>query len=262
MSGYRLNDPNPVYFDLLSLEPLAGGALQFFDIGTTNPRLTYSDQDLTVQNVNPVPLDSAGRASLNIWLDGDYTVRLVNALGATIWTRDVTGGVDAGLAIPTPLVAGQVLSNDGSTLRWVDLLQVPDPTGSDGQVLTTSGGAYVLVTPAPPPTPTPITPVQNGIKIGQVLFQWGTGTLPATGFRQSSVSVNFPTAFSGPPYWVGPVPTNNTHAAEGQIGVPAVTSKSATGFSVVADTDDASRPGASFTGPETFDWLAIGPAAS
>ncbi len=261
MSGYRFYDAAPVFMGLDGLDPVAGGSLSFYDAGTTNPRNTWSDADLTIANTNPVQLDSSGRANTNIWLSGAYSVTLKDAAGATIWTRDVNDGAQGGLVIPTNLVSGQVLSNDGAALRWDDFRQVPDPTGSVGKVLgaLVGGLGWVSLPDAPA---LPITVTATSIKIMNILIQWGSGSLPATGFRSSSVSVGFGTAFTAAPYFVGVTPTNKAHTAEGQIGVPAVVSKSPTGFSVHADTDDAGRTGASFIGPETFDWFAIGPTTA
>lgn len=40
--------------------PLSGGKLYFYDSGTSTPKSTYSDEDLTTPNANPVILDAAG----------------------------------------------------------------------------------------------------------------------------------------------------------------------------------------------------------
>lgn len=261
MSGYRLYDPNPVYFDLLTLQPLAGGALQFFDIGTTNPRPTYSDEALTIPNANPVPLDSAGRASVNVWLDGDYTVRLLNSLGATIWTRDVTTGASGGLVIPTPLVSGQVLSNDGSTLRWLDLLQVPDPTGSDGQLLATAGGAYVLVNPTAAPT-LPTTG-DNFVQVNNIRDQWGTATIPASNSKVSAVNVTFPTAYIDTPDVKVAIRSGSGVVSAGFIGCLGVSAVSGTGCTIAWDLNIA-QTGSTYnlTSPLLVSWRAIGKVAS
>lgn len=257
----RFYDPAPVIFTLNGLYPLAGGSLAFYQKGTTTPKGTWADEDLTVPNQNPVPLDSSGRANTNIWLDGGYTVRALDAFGASVWVRDVDDGGDSGLTIPT-LQANKFLSNDGSQLAWADILQVPDPTGSDGKMLTASGGGYILTEPPGPPPTLPVENFANRVKIGTLLIQWGTGSLPATGNRTSGVSVSFPVSFSAAPYAVLPVPTNNTHTSGGQIGVLSVTSKSTGGFSVVADTDDFGQTNAQFINAESFDWVAYGPTTA
>lgn len=45
----------------------SGYKLFFFEYNTTTPKTTYSDQDLTVPNPNPVECDSTGRPETDIW---------------------------------------------------------------------------------------------------------------------------------------------------------------------------------------------------
>jgi hypothetical protein len=66
--------------------PLVGGKLFTFDSGTNTPRPTFADAAGTVQNPNPVVLDSRGEA-LVFW-NGSYRVRLEDTLGNMIWTVD------------------------------------------------------------------------------------------------------------------------------------------------------------------------------
>ena len=105
MSVYQFYNPAPVFFDLLGIQPVAGGSLYFYEIGTTTPKDTWSDVDMTTLNVNPIPLDASGRSSLNIFMDGDYTVICTDSLGATIWTRD----------IPASAAAGELATQSGLT---------------------------------------------------------------------------------------------------------------------------------------------------
>ncbi|CAE6836350.1 gp53-like domain-containing protein [Xanthomonas arboricola] len=256
----RFYNPAPVFADLLGLEPLAGGSLQFYDQGTTTPKGTWSDSDLTVANQNPVPLDSSGRANTNIWLDGGYTVVLRAADGTSVWTRDVDDGAAGGATIP-PLTTPGFLTHDFSNLFFEEFPMLPDPTGSDGKVPVSNGAGYVLTTLPEAPV-LPVENFSNRVKIGTYLRQWGSSSAPASGSRQTAVSVTFPVPFSSAPTFVGVMPTNVTHAAGGQIGVPAVTAKSATGFSVQFDTDDFGQTNANFSGPIPFDWAAEGPTTA
>lgn len=255
--SYRFFNPAPVFLDLLGLAPLAGGTLQFYEQGTTTAKNTWSDSDLTTVNQNPVPLDSAGRANTNIWLDGAYSVVLLASDGSTVWTRDVDSGSGSGAVIPS-LVSGRFLTNDGSNLIWSEILQVPDPSDSANYILSTDGSNLVWI-PQPTIPDLPVENYSNRVKIGTYLRQWGSASAPASGARQTAVSVTFPNAFSGEPYFIGITPRNVTHTAGGQIGVPAVTAKSATGFSVQFDTDDFGHSNASFIAAEPFDWVAEGP---
>lgn len=256
MAAFRFYDPAPVFFDLLSLQPCVGGTLAFYDIGTTTPRNTWSDPGKTVLNTNPVLLDSSGRANTNIWLDGAYSVRLRDAAGQVVWTRDVNSGVAAGLVIPTPLPSGKYLSTDGSILVWSDVLQPPDPTGSDGKYLVASGGAYVLqALPAIPAAP---TTADKSIRIGKLLDQWGVQTMPATNAQSASMSFNFPTAYVEVPAIQILITKGGPVVSEGFTGtIKAVAS--ATGATVDWNTGvDDLRPGLRLTEAFQFSWRAIG----
>ncbi|MEV5456543.1 hypothetical protein, partial [Streptomyces sp. NPDC052535] len=178
MSG-RFYDPNPVYFNLLSNQPVAGGFLTFYLQGTTTPKGTWSDSALTIPNTNPVPLDSSGRANVNIWLSGAYTVRLTDSQGAVIWVRDVDDGATGQAQFP-PMESGKFLTNDGSVYLWGDVRQVPDPTGSANKVLSTDGAALIWIAQQAIPD-LPIEVLANAIKIKGIMIQWGTGSAPASG---------------------------------------------------------------------------------
>ncbi|HIE0523812.1 TPA: hypothetical protein ACXJLS_000404 [Stenotrophomonas maltophilia] len=258
MSG-RFYDPNPVYFDLLSNQPVAGGFLQFYEIGTTTPKLTWSDPGLTIPNANPVPLDSSGRANVNIWLSGSYSVRLTNSLGAVIWTRDVSDGSSSGTTIP-PLEAGKFLTTDGSVLLFAEILQLPDPTGSDGKVPVASGGVYVLQSFPTYPTVPVVT--DNSVKTGTILQQWGTGTIPATGTKISSVVITFPTAYVTPPYCTVGINRGSGVVAAGFIGVLGWTS-STTQLTIYWDLNIVENTSEyRLMSPFPVAWSAIGKVAS
>ena len=256
MSGYRFFNPAPVFLDLLGLAPLAGGSLTFYDQGTTTPKGTWSDSALTVANANPVPLDSAGRSNVNIWLDGAYTVLLKAADGTSVWTRDVDSGTGAGLSIP-PLDTPGFLTHDFSNLLWQEFPMLPDPTGSDGKVPVANGGGYTLAN-FPTIPALPIVNSASSDKIGTLLIQYGSASAPQSGSRQTAVSVTFPTPYDSAPFFVSIMPRNVTHTSGGQIGVPAVTTKSATGFSVQFDSDDFGQSNANFISAIPFDWMAHG----
>ena len=93
MSSYT--NLNPQYFDDNG-DPLAEGSIEFFEPGTTgnsNRKDTYSDVDLTAENPNPVPLDSNGRPSFRIYLDGTYNTVIRDANGVQVDTVDNVIGV-------------------------------------------------------------------------------------------------------------------------------------------------------------------------
>ena len=65
---------------------LDGGKLYFYEPGTTTLKDTYTTSALTIENANPVILNSAGRAA--IWLNGNYKVKVDNSADTTIYTED------------------------------------------------------------------------------------------------------------------------------------------------------------------------------
>lgn len=265
MSGYRFFDPAPVFLDLSGLKPIAGGALFFFEQGTTTPKATYADSPLSTPNPYPVPLDSAGRANVNIWGSGGYTVRAQAADGTTVWVRDVDGGNAGGAAIPA-LVTGRLLGNDGANLVWVDVPQVPDPSGSSGKVLGTDGANLIWVALQTVTQPD-ITVLANRVTIGKTgdthrfLCQWGESTVAASGQTVAGGSASFPVPFAETPV-VMAIPTSATVTSEGQVPVFAITARSATGFSVQMHTDDYGRNGARITNNVPFSWVAFGRVAA
>jgi hypothetical protein len=69
--------------------PIAGAKLYFYENGTTTPKDTYSDIDLTVPNEWPVIADGAGRFTVDIFMDTDaYRVKLTDENDVQIWQKD------------------------------------------------------------------------------------------------------------------------------------------------------------------------------
>lgn len=82
MTGVIATIPRYQFFDSKG-KPLVGGKLYTYLAGTTTPVATYQDQDLTIKNGNPIPLDGSG--SCTIWLDPakQYKFVLKDAKGVT-----------------------------------------------------------------------------------------------------------------------------------------------------------------------------------
>lgn len=75
--------------------PLANGQVFFFIAGTSTPATTWQDPAQSIQNPNPVILDSNGMAV--IWGAGNYREVVLSAAGALIWdqqTNQLAGVVD------------------------------------------------------------------------------------------------------------------------------------------------------------------------
>ncbi|KRG69121.1 hypothetical protein [Pseudoxanthomonas dokdonensis] len=269
MPAYRFYNPAPVFPDLLGIEPVSGGSLTFYDLGTTDLRTTWSDDGLAIPNSNPVVLDSAGRANTNIFLNGNYTVVLKDALGATIWTRDVIPGGDTALTIPALSgETGKFLTNDGVNLLWEDVRQMPDATGSTGQVPVTDGAGYVLTDlPEPEPPVDPDIVVDGTAKTflagvtddeTKYFVQCGSGSAPASGSENTQVSVTFPVPFDA--LWhINITQTHNGVTALGTVPSLTLTASSPTGFTVRFSTDENSDfSGWNITSPVPFTYEAKG----
>ena len=68
-------------------EPLAGGKLYTYEAGTTTPKNSFTTQDESVANTNPVILDADGYA--DVWLGtGFYKLVLTDSADVTLWTID------------------------------------------------------------------------------------------------------------------------------------------------------------------------------
>lgn len=92
--------PRQQFFDNSGI-PVNGGKLCTYQAGTTTPLVTFTDSALSVQNTNPIILDSAGRPSngsveVGIYLSAaSYKFILMTAgtdstcaTGVTLWTQD------------------------------------------------------------------------------------------------------------------------------------------------------------------------------
>ncbi|MEW7119947.1 hypothetical protein AB2P04_05785, partial [Acinetobacter nosocomialis] len=69
------------FFDK-SNKPLAGGKVYTYEANSTNPKVTWSDEALTVQNTNPVLLDNEGTAL--IFFSGKYRFRIEDRYGVLV----------------------------------------------------------------------------------------------------------------------------------------------------------------------------------
>lgn len=263
---YRFLNPAPLFFNIPGTAPASGGSLSFYEISTTDPKDTWSDEDLTIPNSNPVLIDASGRANTNIWLDGDYTVVLRDGDGVTVWTRDVTSGFAAGTTIPA-LVADYFLTNDGTNLSWQPILQLPDPTGSDGYMLTTDGANF-LWTPVPeiPEVPDPEIVVgtlsfRGGVSddTNKFLIQAGNDSAPSSpSGKTTSKNVLFATTYTAAPV-VTITPVGSTFTNAGYMTDFGVTSVTTTGFTATFNTNhgEANADG-NINVPIPFGWIAVG----
>lgn len=265
MAAYRFYNPAPVFESLLGTENLPNGSLTFYDRGTTTPRNTYSDPELTTPNTNPVILDGGGRANTNIWLDGEYTVVLEDSLGAVVWTRDVAPEVGQELTIPA--LAPGFLTNDGVNLLWQTVREMPDPTGSTNQVPVTDGAGYVLTNmPTDPVIPDPETEVgadfyRSGVSTDPTKFlvQWGSASASVSGSKSTTSNIVFATPYATPPK-VFVINTTGYVTQKGNVQpTVSATSVSTTGatflFSTQTGEDNSDN---NIVTPVGYDWVAFG----
>lgn len=95
----------------INSELLIGAKLYWYEAGTSTPLATYSDQDLTTPNPNPVPANGAGRFP-PIWLQSkQYKLILTTATGtpaSPLVTREPIDGVTALDILEEPDGAGKV----------------------------------------------------------------------------------------------------------------------------------------------------------
>lgn len=245
----------------------AGGSVTFYETDLTTLKNTYSNPGLTVLNANPVALDAAGRPATDIWGSGVYGAVLKDASGTTIQTlNNIQSGADPGFSIPS-LVNGDFLSNDGSNLLWQPVFQVPDPTGSAGDILVTDGtlafwrslsaagvpsGGKIVVTTAK------TTIADTTTTTTSLMIQQGSGTCPASGGHTTTGSVSFPTAFNATPQVY--VQCNGGGVTpDGFFPIACTSGISTTGFNIGINVNEGgSSGGANITSTVNFQWLAIG----
>lgn len=251
--AYRVTNPLIVNFDQAG-RIAAGGSLEFYEAETTTPKSVFQDPGLSIDNGSTVQLDASGRQAVDSWGSGNYRVRLYDQYGVLIDELDNVRdpAASSGAAIPA-LIASAFLTNDGANLIWQLINQVPDPTGSNGKVLGTDGSVFIWQDlPA-----SGVTPGTGRIQLGNVLLQYGTDSMPASGTYVTNKAFTFPIAFGGAPYHVA-MSYNGGSGVAAAGGIPAfsVTNRTTTGATACADFNEWGN----ITNPIPFSWFAIGPA--
>lgn len=129
--------------------PLAGGLLYTYQAGTTTPLATYSDAAGTIQNANPVVLDSTGSATVRLGAAG-YKFVLKDSGGSTQWTEDnytPVGDNPTFTNITATVVTTSSLSANSAAVSGTTLTQGLQVTGDS------SGRGIALVTRKAADTP-------------------------------------------------------------------------------------------------------------
>lgn len=269
-TAFRPLDPFQVYTDLTG-KLAAGGNLHFYTAGTTTDADVYGDEALTVNNGPIIAIGTDGRAVDDIWADGtlSYRCRIYASDGTLIRDRDNISLPGAGSATLPEMVAGEFLTNDGTNWLMAAIRQALDPTGAANKVMGSDGtnlqwvdkpangangaagtNAAVTVTP---------TSVKWSNGTGDLFFiQGGSDSAPASGVPSTSKSVTFVTPFKAL-LGVYVISTSNTYATDGKLVIPAITSKTTSGFTVGLDTNTTTD---NVFAAVPFDWIAFGTVAS
>jgi microcystin-dependent protein len=70
--------------------PLSGGLIYTYQAGSSTPLTTYTTNNGTIPNTNPIILDAAGRTSNEVWMQTGYSYKFVlqTSAGVTLQTLD------------------------------------------------------------------------------------------------------------------------------------------------------------------------------
>lgn len=250
--SFRILNQAPQYL-LADGRVNAGGFLFTYDNNTTTPKLTWSDEAMTIPNPNPIPLDSAGRTNVDVWGDGVYSVQLTDALLVPQWTRDDVRDVASGGSVFPPGTAGQFLTTDGTNVFFGNVRQVPDPTGQANEFLTTDG-TNLFWNPIVIPTPD-IEVLANSFRANKFLLQRGGDTCPASGLPSATRTITFPTVYAS--VWQVMIQLDTSSQTNGPIVWECTSAPTNTGVTIRFDMAE-STTGPNITNPIPFHWTAIG----
>ena len=98
--------------------PLAGGKLYTYQAGSSTPLATYTTNNGTIANSNPIILGTDGRLPNELWLTYGYYYKFVlqDAVGSTIATYDNLYGILGTIPATTPaLPTGCIVIWSGAT---------------------------------------------------------------------------------------------------------------------------------------------------
>lgn len=260
MAAFRPINPMMVWLDNLGVV-LNGGYFLFYDTGTLEAKSVFAEEALSTDLGNSITLDSAGRLPSEIWGSGIYRIRLYDADDVLIDEADpVQEQGAASSAIPSQTGnSGEFLTTNGTVMSWAAIRQVPDPTGQSGKYLTTDGSTQSWATITIPTLPTDgITDATSSDRIGDSLYQFGSGTAPASGTHTTSVAIVFATPYASTPK-VFITPLENSITPNGYAPVYAVKSLTTTGCTVHFDVN-SDLSGASYNIDTTipFDYMVRG----
>lgn len=97
--------------------PLSGGLIYTYQAGSSTPLTTYTTNNGTIPNTNPIILDAAGRTPNEIWMQTGYSYKFViqTSAGLTLQTLDNLYPILQNASATTnPFTAGMIIIWSGS----------------------------------------------------------------------------------------------------------------------------------------------------
>lgn len=106
--------------------PLSGGLIYTYQAGSSTPLTTYTTNNGTIPNTNPIILDAAGRTPNEIWMQTGYSYKFViqTSAGVTLQTLDNLYPIlQTSAASVSSFIAGMIIIWSGSLgsipIGWV-----------------------------------------------------------------------------------------------------------------------------------------------
>jgi hypothetical protein len=241
---------------------LAGGYLNFYSAGTTNPKHVYADNTLAdgTDNGTTVALDASGRPSVDIWGSGSYFVELYDADDVKQGEADnveIPGGAAQTIPIPDP---GEFLTGDGTNILVAEIRQVPDPTGHADEVLSSDGATLTWI--AKPADGADGTSDLDAVGLTDKTIRSGSATGTSSGGRTQDVAVTYSTPLGAAADFIGIEITSAALSTGGTMPSWSFVATSTTGFTVrftMGEIDDT-RSDFNFNAGVAFNYWAIGDA--
>jgi hypothetical protein len=236
--------------------PYAGGSIITFIPGTSTPKATFVDPDLTAANTNPVVMDAAGRTLM--YGDGEYRLVIKDAEGNLVADIEATTIVSAAMApvVAAPTIADAIdmlgiddlIAAEASARAAADSAEQTARIAADNVLTATTAGLRTDLDAEIARAIAREDELQDMIENagGVPLVQSGSGATDATGTQV----VTFPTPFGAPPIVVATV--RGTALPAFFLAVDAT----ATGFTIWASiplADWAVHPA-----PLGYNWIASG----
>ena len=176
MSSYQLS-PAPVLRVWDNAGNLAvGGSVYTYQAGTSTPIATYTDYTGSVQNTNPIVLNSRGET--DIWLDPSKSYKFVayDASGNLLWSQDQ-------ITAPVPTSSMPGATGSGRSIRA--------STTSAGTSVTYYGDEFIVETANNVQYRVPLTYNSLNLQINTVgAGGMDNGTAPANGYVSIYVIYN------------------------------------------------------------------------